>query len=83
MTDLHAYERAAWKLHTETFGGNMHEAAVTINRMGLATYLVTMDYAGSLTICVFRMPADLVHQLRRENGYTLPPDHDDYRFRVG
>ncbi len=71
------------KLHTETIPGNLHQAAVWINKRGWAEYLFSLEYTpGSPSSTgVFKMPARLVHEIRRANPcYVADPHHDDYKF---
>jgi hypothetical protein len=45
-------------LVTENLGGNLHEAAGTISKLGLAQYVLTMhSLSGGATIVVYRMTA--------------------------
>lgn len=64
------------KLHTENFGGNLHQTATAINRLGLADYVLQMSYSGCGTVVVFRMPDDMVKKIRAERGHDNP-SHDD------
>lgn len=68
------------KLHTQNFGGNLHEAATTINRWGWAEYLIHLEsVSGHSTIAVFKMPAGKVHEIRASTAsYVADPHHDDY-----
>lgn len=67
------------KLHTENIGGNLHQAAVWINRQGWAAYVLQMEYTGGSTIAAFKMPKELVHSIRTEKpSYVPAPNHDDY-----
>jgi len=68
------------KLHTQNFGGNLHEAATTINRWGWAEYLIHLESVSSgNTIAVFKMPAGKVHEIRASTAsYVADPHHDDY-----
>lgn len=69
------------KLHTETIGGNLHEAATFINKMGWADKLVTMNFSGNYTVAVFLMTREEVHLIRANNrSYVAPFDHDDIRY---
>ncbi len=65
------------KLHTMNLAGNLHEAAVTLNKLDLADYVLCMSSTGHNTIVVLRMERMLVHRLRSESGFTLPVDFDD------
>jgi len=70
-----------YKLHTENFSGNLHEVSTTINRLGLAKYVLVMDRAGDYTVVVFKMPRWKVHALRRANpSYAVAVNHDDRPF---
>lgn len=63
-------------LHTENVPGNVHQACKEINRLGLADYLVTISFTGgSHSIAVFRMPVDMVIQLRERMRWA--GDHSD------
>lgn len=48
------------RLVTENVGGNLHEAADTINKWGLADYVLAMESGASfrITVVVFRVPDD-------------------------
>lgn len=37
-------------------GGNFHNAKAQLNRNNMGEYLVTMDFTGSLTMVVLKMP---------------------------
>lgn len=64
-------------LHTENVPGNLHQAAVMINRYGWAEYVLSMDYiGGSYTIVVLRMPADLVRKTRADNPAYVDDNSD-------
>lgn len=66
------------KLHTENYGGNLHETATWVNKAGLAEYVLVMSSSGYSTQVVFRMPAELVYKLREERpSYVGGPHHDD------
>lgn len=66
------------KLHTETYSGNLHQAATAINKQGLAEYVIVMDFTDLYTVVVFKMPDELVYKLREENrNYAAHPHHDD------
>ena len=66
------------KLHVESFGGNLFEAATTINKLDWAKYVVEMDVVGMYTIVVFKMPTIMVHAIRAANPcYKSEPNHDD------
>jgi len=66
------------KLHTENYSGNLHETAVQINKQGFADYVIAMDSTGRNTVVVFRMPSELVWELREKNvSYVTDPHHDD------
>lgn len=68
----------SWKLHTENIGGNLHEAATKINKLGWAEYVIAMDYSGNYTVCVFKMPSYLVKNIRMASpSYAADPSHDD------
>lgn len=69
----------AFKLHTANLPGNLHSAAVIINKWGWAEYLLHMEFGGSNTVCVFRMPAEKVWEIRENDpSYAIDPHHDDY-----
>jgi predicted phosphoadenosine phosphosulfate sulfurtransferase len=54
------------KLYTETLGGNVHEAAQTINKLGLAKFVVSLSFnGGNYSTALFRMPAHMVWELRK------------------
>lgn len=42
-------------LVTENLGGNLHQAATTINALGLAEFVLTMSFSGAATVVVYRM----------------------------
>ena len=66
------------KLHTENFSGNLHEAAVTINKLGWADFVMQMESSGGNTIVVFQMPNSMVHSIRKNSrSYVSDPHHDD------
>lgn len=59
------------QLVSTNIGGNLHEASNAINKMGLAEYVLTMDFSGSGTIVVFRVSDEQAPKLRAALG-TLP-----------
>jgi len=66
------------KLHTENIPGNLHAASHWINRRGWGDYVLKMDRAGDYTIVVFRMPAELVYEIRRKSrSFREKPNFDD------
>lgn len=65
------------KLHTATIGGNLHDAAHAINKWGWSDYLVALDYGGGNTTAVFRMPAEMVHNLRETSPSWVGDVHFD------
>lgn len=66
------------KIHTENICGNLHSAAVWINKQGWAEYLLQMEFSGGSTLAVFRMPAELVHDIRAKSAAYIPEsNHDD------
>ena len=64
------------KLHTENLAGNLHMASNTVNRLGLAKYVIAMEGAGAATVVVFRMPAGLVARLRAETPSQVGDNSD-------
>lgn len=55
-------------LYTENMAGNLHQAGILINQLGLADYVIAMDYAGGrYTVVVFRMPEDMIRKIRAAN----------------
>lgn len=68
-----------YKLHTETFGGNVHESATLVNKLGWAEYLVSLEFnGGNYSTAVFLMPAEMVYKLRSDRKtYVSDPHHDD------
>lgn len=68
------------KIHTENIPGNIHNAACWINEQGWAEYLLQLDFSGSghNTVAVFKMPAQMVRDIRAKNvSYVADPGHDD------
>lgn len=66
------------KLHTESVGGNLHQAATWINQQGWAEYVLHMKSTGSMTVVVYKMPTELVHDIRAKSASYVPePNHDD------
>ncbi len=66
------------KIHTENIPGNMHQAAIWINKQGWAEYLMQMEFSGSTTVAVFKMPAKMVRDIHAKNdAYIAKPGHDD------
>lgn len=41
-------------LVTENIGGNLHQAAAGINQLGVARFVLAMDFSGNNTVVVFR-----------------------------
>jgi hypothetical protein len=71
------------KLHTENVPGNLHAAASTVNKWGWADYVVAMDFSTGYTVVVFRMPDELVWDIRRNSqSYAADPHHDDPSVRT-
>lgn len=68
-----------FKLYTEHFDDNLFQTATTINKLGWADYVIHMHCPdGRYTIVVFKMPAEMVYQIRSDNkSYTGDPHHDD------
>ncbi|MEL7086849.1 MAG: hypothetical protein AAGL98_00155 [Planctomycetota bacterium] len=56
------------QLVSTNLSGNLHIAADTINKMGLADFVLTMDFSGSATVVVFRVPDSIAPELRRHIG---------------
>lgn len=52
------------QLVSTNVGGNLHQASDAINRMGLARYVLTMDFSGAGTVVVFKVPSSLAPKLR-------------------
>jgi hypothetical protein len=66
------------KLHTENYGDNLHATANAINKKGWGEYVVVMQSNGMSTQVVFKMPAEMVYKIRKENrSYCMDPHHDD------
>ncbi len=65
-------------IHTETFVGNLHSSASRVNELGWAEYLLELQsYGGNYTVAVFRMPTEMVLDIRRNNkSYREDVDHD-------
>ena len=53
-------------LWTENIPGNLHQAAETLNKMNVAKYVLTMEFSGSATVVVFRIPSNLYDWLVAE-----------------
>lgn len=45
-----------FQLVTTNVGGNLHAASRYINRCGLAEFVLNIDYSGSGTVIVLRVP---------------------------
>jgi len=58
------------KLYTQTYGGNLHESAITINKLGLAEHVIVMDVVGMYTTVVFKMPDELAYKLREDDNIS-------------
>ena len=72
-------ESNKFKLHTENVPGNLHQAASSINRRGLAEFVIAMDCSGSGTVVVFKMPSAMVNRIRKgTKSYIVDACHDDY-----
>lgn len=56
------------QLISTNLAGNLHVAAGTINRMGLAEFVIAMDFSGSSTIAIFRVPDSIAPELRGHLG---------------
>jgi hypothetical protein len=67
------------KIYTEVMGGNVHESAITINKLGLAKFLMSLTFnGGNYSTAVFKMPAHMVWKLRKDKpSYVGDPHHDD------
>ncbi len=60
----------AFKLYTHNLGGNIHEAARWVNKRGWAEYLLAIEgISGNHTMCVFRMPLEMVNKIREEGNH--------------
>lgn len=67
-----------YKLYSQNILGNLHEMAVSVNRMGWAGYLIGFERSGNYTICIFKMPADMVRKIRNaDKSYCAAATHDD------
>lgn len=60
------------KIHTEVLGGNAYDATGFINKMGWAKYLLSLDSSGRSAVAVFRMPAEMVYEIREKANYDDP-----------
>lgn len=63
------------QLISTNLGGNLHVAAINLNRMGLADFVVALDYCGSGTVVVLRVPDSIAPELRAHLG--VPPAYVD------
>ncbi len=60
------------KIHTMNFG-NAHEAAHSINRLGLADNLITLvGYSGGHSVGVFKITDDQFKELTKERAVDAP-----------
>lgn len=59
------------QLISSNFPGNLHASSDTVNKMGLAEFVVTMDSTGHNTIVVFKVPDDIAPRVRKFLG-VLP-----------
>lgn len=59
------------QLVSTNLAGNLHVATGTINAMGLADFVLSLDYSGSGTVAVFRVPDAMAPKLRAHLG-VLP-----------
>jgi Na+/H+-translocating membrane pyrophosphatase len=53
------------QLISTNLGGNLHDASDTINRMGLAEFVIALDFSGSNTIAVFRVSDEMAPEVRK------------------
>lgn len=60
-----------FQLVSANLAGNLHQAATSINAMGLADYLFHMDSTGHSTVVIFKVPASMAPGLRKNFG-VLP-----------
>ena len=59
------------KLHSENVYGNIHQSIRWVNAQGWAEWVVGLSYnGGNYTQVVFRMPEDMVHEIRQRNNQT-------------
>jgi len=64
-------------LHVEMFGGNLFESHLTINKLGMAEYCMSLEYSGGgSSIAVFKAPVSLVKKWR-ESRRSWCGNHDD------
>lgn len=61
-------------LWTENVPGNLHQAAMNVNAVDMADYVIAMDYnSGGYTVVVFRLPIELRDKMWREQGRIGEP----------
>lgn len=60
------------QLVSTNIGGNLHEASNTINKMGLAEFVLKMDFVTNSTIVVFRVSDAMAPELRK--FFRISPD---------
>lgn len=54
------------QLISTTLGGNLHVASDTINRMGLAEFVIALDcLSGNNTVAVFRVSDEMAPEVRK------------------
>ncbi len=58
------------ELVSANMGGNLHTVRDSINKMGLADYVLLMDYSGGSTVVLFRVPKAKAKAVRKYFGYT-------------
>lgn len=59
------------QLISTNIGGNLHNASNALNKMGLADFVIAMDFSGSSTVVVLRVPSDIAPKIREHLG-VLP-----------
>lgn len=62
------------KLYTRNYAGNLHQAAVAINKESMARYVIAMDFATSMTVVVFMVPTTMFNKLWHDDRRIGDPD---------
>lgn len=69
------------QLVSTNIAGNLHQASNWVNGTGLAEYVFLMDYSGSTTLVVFKVPGPMAPKLRKL-FHTLPEHQANPRVAV-
>jgi hypothetical protein len=65
-------QAAKYQLISTNLGGNIHDACILLNRIALAEYVISLDFSGSATVAVLKVPAKLAPPIREYLDFVNP-----------